>query len=85
MQGNPWRNVVRGVKSLIDFVKSNHVKPKLVQLVIISFSNSATLRCDQPLSKELNANMFQFGNVGRDFGPSMKMGMDYIQKYVEIK
>ena len=78
MSGNPWNNVVKGAKDLIDFVKSDHTSPQQVQLVIITFNGKFTVRCDQPLSTPLNANVFTFGSGGTDFGPSMKAGMDYI-------
>lgn len=45
----------------------------------------ATLRCDVSLNSVLPANVFAYGNGGTDFGPSMKMGIDYIQKYIASK
>ena len=40
MAGHSWNNVVEGAKKLIEFLRSDHIKPSDVQIVIMFFNEN---------------------------------------------
>ena len=38
MSGHPWESVVKGANLLINYIKTNHLYPKQVRLIIIIFN-----------------------------------------------
>jgi hypothetical protein len=75
--GHPWESVVKGANLLINYVKTNHLYPKKVRLIIIIFNEKAFEVYNNTLDEPLG-QVFNFTNGGTDFNPAFNMGVDGI-------
>ena len=82
---NRWNNVVEGAKSLIDFLRSEHINPSDVQIILIFFNQNARLILDTQLSNIIDEKIWIMNGGGTSFGPPLKMAFEKLENYIDTK